>query len=423
MANVKNVPMYAGGDPTGAAVNAAQLKALSQVLAKRENKATARGKKPSRIYDPAVGWANVAADALGGYLKGYAERKRMSAAQKAAEAQARAQMLIAAQNRAFQMNKMRTEYDLKARNQQQQVPANMQLAQWYMNLPPEKRAIYDNMRRSGANNVNVTNNLKGQGEALKTALSVLKPDIERANQIPGQLSVIRSARENLRRGIFSGPMAEKQTALARYGAKFLGLGDLARANETEDFKAKMKQVAFGLMSKLKGAMSNKELDFLEKAAGGNIELNEDSLERILYLQELAAMRDYRNITQKVQQVGGSIEGMTPQKVEALQPMGQGDVQAMGQEQFDWSRYADPQAANLPDATGAMAGTSIPTDATPVQLGGVPEAAQAEYGSATPGGSGPVISGSGEAVLPGAAGNTTPPAASGGVPLIPWRKVD
>lgn len=104
------------------------------------------------------------------------------------------------------------------------------------------------------------------------------------------MEAIQRAREeiNASKGIFSGKFAEQRLQLAKLGSLF-GFPREEIAN-TEAFKAAVGSRVMGLVKGLGSgtSISNSDRVFAEKMAGGQIELDENSLRRIFDIGERAA---------------------------------------------------------------------------------------------------------------------------------------
>lgn len=118
----------------------------------------------------------------------------------------------------------------------------------------------------------------------------LEKSQETANSARTDLDAITAARAevNADKGIFSGKLAEQKLQLAKFGTLF-GFPDEQVAN-TEAFKAAIGSRVMGLVKGLGSgtSISNSDRVFAEKMSGGQIQLNDTSIRRILDIGQRAA---------------------------------------------------------------------------------------------------------------------------------------
>lgn len=125
----------------------------------------------------------------------------------------------------------------------------------------------------------------------KSLIPKIEKSQESASAARNDIDAIHRSREELDRGgtkIFSGPFAEKRLALAKI-ADVLGVPNADRIEKTEAFSAAIgSRVAAMVKAFGSGtAISDGDRRFAAAMSGGNIELNEASIRRILDIGERA----------------------------------------------------------------------------------------------------------------------------------------
>lgn len=111
-------------------------------------------------------------------------------------------------------------------------------------------------------------------------------------EVVGGLDSILEARSALDSagGTITGAGAETvRLPLARIGAAF-GVTDPAIVQNTETLGSELAKRVLTQLNLMKGAPSNRDLEFVQKAAGGEISLNEGSIRRLLDIAENAMYR-------------------------------------------------------------------------------------------------------------------------------------
>ncbi|AIB11779.1 hypothetical protein ABAZ39_07150 [Azospirillum argentinense] len=161
--------------------------------------------------------------------------------------------------------------------------------QWIMdpNYLQGRTAIAAAGRQTTNVTVNGDNALqKGLGEGI--AKSIVEGRA-RAESALSQLSAINEARKLLDSGIISGSGAGWKLALDK-GLSSIGFADGTRAANTEAFMANMGRQTLELVKGLGSGsgISNADRDYAEKVAGGSIELTEQSIRKILDINDRAA---------------------------------------------------------------------------------------------------------------------------------------
>ena len=116
-------------------------------------------------------------------------------------------------------------------------------------------------------------------EAAKTEAKAVGADIATIQGKQQSVESLKSAKNILEQGIYSGSYGEFQSELAK---KSLGVvGDLKRVENTEVFINEVSSNVIPLLQEFGGNDSNEELKFLQRLVGGDITLQESSIRRIL----------------------------------------------------------------------------------------------------------------------------------------------
>jgi hypothetical protein len=133
---------------------------------------------------------------------------------------------------------------------------------------------------------------KKQGEAAGTeGGKVVGKD---AAQIQGKedaLTAVRSARELVKSGIYSGGYGPMQEAVAKYTP----IGSKARVANTEQFRSTIGEVVLPRLQEFGGNDSNEELKYLRAIAGGETTFERATLERVLESAERKIQRGIKRI--------------------------------------------------------------------------------------------------------------------------------
>ena len=134
---------------------------------------------------------------------------------------------------------------------------------------------------------------KAQGLAVlkDNILPEIKTSMDSAKAAKDEISAIHRAREQLDAagGIFSGSASEIRLKIAK-AAELIGVPNADKIANTEAFSAAIGSRVLALVKGLgSGAgISNADRAFAERMAGGNIDLNETSIRKILEIGERAA---------------------------------------------------------------------------------------------------------------------------------------
>ena len=193
---------------------------------------------------------------------------------------------------------------------------------------------------------------KAQGLAVlkDNILPEIKTSMDSAKAAKDEISAIHRAREQLDAagGIFSGSASEIRLKIAK-AAELIGVPNADKIANTEAFSAAIGSRVLALVKGLgSGAgISNADRAFAERMAGGNIDLNETSIRKILEIGERAARTkiDTHNTT----------AGKIIKSNEALQPYSDVyKVDAPGQ-------YQRPKGGGTSQPAGTPSTFSSPAD--------------------------------------------------------------
>lgn len=150
----------------------------------------------------------------------------------------------------------------------------------------------------------------------KSLLPKVDKSQETAVAARDDISAIHRSREELdqKGGVFSGKFADKMLYLAKVG-EFLGVPDAGKIKNTEAYGAAIgARVASMVKAFGSGtAISDGDRRFAAAMAGGNIDLDEKSMRRILDIGEKAARGKIDSHNKLVDEVVGSNEGLKSAK--------------------------------------------------------------------------------------------------------------
>lgn len=151
-------------------------------------------------------------------------------------------------------------------------------------------------------------------EAAKTEAKAVGEDIATIQGKQQSVESLKSARNILEQGIYSGSYGEFQSELAK---KSLGVvGDLKRVENTEVFINEVSSNVIPLLQEFGGNDSNEELKFLQRLVGGDITLQESSIRRIL---DNAIKKIERGIQRTAAKGQAVREGKMPELPQAAKP--------------------------------------------------------------------------------------------------------
>lgn len=150
---------------------------------------------------------------------------------------------------------------------------------------PAFRQYLIDMKKAGK--AETTVNVGGGSD--KQIFDTMDESAKQARQTAAGLTGLREARAAIQGGAVTGQWANEKLALQKIGAS-LGITDPSKIVNTETFRAAIApQVASVLKSTVGTAnISNTDRDFAEKAAGGNITLDEKSILRLMDIMERAS---------------------------------------------------------------------------------------------------------------------------------------
>lgn len=138
------------------------------------------------------------------------------------------------------------------------------------------------IKRAGAQNINVG------GGSDKQIFDTLKESSDAARSASTGQIAVQQARQAVQAGGIFGAGAEGRLALQKIGAQ-LGVADPSKIVNTETFRSAIAPQVSAMMKATVGStqISNADRDFAEKAAGGSIELDPNTITRLLDIMERA----------------------------------------------------------------------------------------------------------------------------------------
>ena len=158
------------------------------------------------------------------------------------------------------------------------------------------------------NNVNVNTAsdpvLKGLGDQVIEGRKNAATAVETIRSIHAQRDALGAPG-----GIFSGFGADAKLNLARAGAMF-GITDPAKVANTEVFRAEAGNAVLSSIKALGANPSNTDRDYIEKVKGGNITLNQESMQQLLDLQEKYARESIAKHNELAGKMIKSIPGLS-----------------------------------------------------------------------------------------------------------------
>lgn len=154
-----------------------------------------------------------------------------------------------------------------------------------------KGGILDFMKEkaaAGATKVTTNNSVSGGGGSDKQIFDSVEESAKAARAAATGLTGIREARAALNGGMISGFGANQNLALQKAGAA-LGIVDPEKIVNTETFRSAIAPQVAAMLKSTVGTtnISNSDREFAEKAAGGNITLDDKSISRLLGVMERA----------------------------------------------------------------------------------------------------------------------------------------
>jgi hypothetical protein len=161
------------------------------------------------------------------------------------------------------------------------------------------------LEKARAKATNVTTNVGGGSD--KQIFDAMDEGAKAARATAVGLAGLREAKQAIEGGAITGFRADDRLALQK-AASFFG-ADPTKVANTETFKAAIApQVASVLKSTVGTAnISNTDREFAEKAAGGNINLDEKSISRLLDIMERASVGQLQAHQKRLDKVYGDPE--------------------------------------------------------------------------------------------------------------------
>lgn len=161
------------------------------------------------------------------------------------------------------------------------------------------------MEKARAKATNVTTNVGGGSD--KQIFETMDEGAKAARATAAGLAGLREAKQAIEGGAITGFRADDRLALQK-AATFFG-ADPTKVANTETFKAAIApQIAAVLKSTVGTAnISNTDREFAEKAAGGNINLDEKSISRLLDIMERASVGQLEAHQKRLDKVYGDPE--------------------------------------------------------------------------------------------------------------------
>lgn len=155
-----------------------------------------------------------------------------------------------------------------------------------INPPPETR---------------VTTNVGGGSD--KQIFDAMEESAKSARSTAAGLTAIREARNAIQGGAFTGAGANQILGLQKIGAA-LGLSNSDKIVNTETFRSAIAPQVAAMLKNTVGTtnISNTDREFAEKAAGGNITLDERSINRLLDIMERAGTGQLESHQKKVEKI-------------------------------------------------------------------------------------------------------------------------
>jgi hypothetical protein len=173
----------------------------------------------------------------------------------------------------------------------------------YAEKNPAFKQYKMDLKKAGSTNVTTTVG----GGSDKQIFDAMDEGAKAARATAVGLSGLREAKQAIQGGAITGFRADDRLALQK-AASFFG-ADPTKVANTETFKAAIApQVAAVLKSTVGTAnISNTDREFAEKAAGGNINLDEKSISRLLDIMERASVGQLESHQKRLDKVYGDPE--------------------------------------------------------------------------------------------------------------------
>lgn len=152
-------------------------------------------------------------------------------------------------------------------------------------------------RKAGATNVNV-----GGGGSDKDIFTTTKEQSDAAKAAQRGLSSLSQAQQALP-GAITGAAADQRLGLQKIGA-LLGVADTEAIVDTETFRSAIAPQVAAMLKATVGStqISNADREFAEKAAAGSIQLDKNSIERLMNIMQAANSEAIRGFNSTLDQV-------------------------------------------------------------------------------------------------------------------------
>jgi hypothetical protein len=162
----------------------------------------------------------------------------------------------------------------------------------------------EDLKAAGRTQIN--NNVGGGSD--KQIFDTMDESAKAARTTAIGLSGLREARNAITGGAVTGAGADFNLALRKAGS-LIGVGDPNKIVNTETFRAAIAPQIASMLKSTVGTtnISNTDREFAEKAAGGNINLDEKSITRLLDIMERASVAQLEGHQKRLEAVYGDPE--------------------------------------------------------------------------------------------------------------------
>lgn len=159
----------------------------------------------------------------------------------------------------------------------------------------------------------------------KLQVEYLAKSFEENSKTNDALQFMEAGRNAIKSGAFTGALAKPQLLVARYGAAF-GIPTDAKVADTETFMAMAGRQVMGVIKSLGSGsgISDADREYAASAMGGSTKLNEQSILRLMDIQEKAIRRGIDLHNQKIDQA--SANGVPSVFDYKIQPYGKAPAQ-------------------------------------------------------------------------------------------------
>lgn len=167
------------------------------------------------------------------------------------------------------------------------------------------------LKKAGAQNISVNNTvnpiLKGVGDRFNESMDTARAAVP-------QVAAIHEARKALDQGAITGVGADPKLFLAK-AANLFGLDEKAASN-TEVARSAIGNSVLAKAKTLGANPSNTDRDYIEKVVGGQIQLEETSIRRLLDMQEKWA----RDAIRRANSEGKKVLSAQPEELKNIAPL-------------------------------------------------------------------------------------------------------